>query len=227
MGKTIEDKTKKRKKTSRREFCKIAGKIVGLTAFGTAISLITGCPSPLENQPPITEEIETNFKDDGNVEYKVSGRDEDDYIDYISVKINGEHYGNFPNNSLILVPIKGGNNNITATAYDGEGTAGNTITNSFESPNELEASDIIACALNPDTYDENGLETNARLSPGNEPEFYVNALIKVNNKDRVIDYLGTKGDILNLYGIPNICPNRTSVEKLEAKALEFQDNGYN
>ena len=52
---------------------------------------------------------------------------------------------------------------------------------------------------------------------------------KLNNTDAVIDYMGTLSNkqLLDLYGIPNLFINRTSIGEIERKVLEFQNNGYN
>lgn len=201
-----------------------------ILTFLAAIGLGTGCPPPEPPQPknktPNTE-VTTEVKDDGTVKYDVSGTDEDGSVDYISVNINGEHYGNFSNNYSFSVPIVEGSNTITATTVDNEGAEDPTpATGSLISPTEYEASQIVSNILNPNTY--NKLEENVLISLGSSDSFIVNNLIsKLNNTDAIIDYMGAHQDLLNLYGIPNICPNRTSVEKLEEKALAFQNNGYN
>ncbi|MFW9875621.1 MAG: hypothetical protein ACFFG0_21165 [Candidatus Thorarchaeota archaeon] len=199
-----------------------------ILTFIATLGLTTGCPPPEPplNRKPNTEVI-TNIKDDGTVKYNVSGTDEDGSIDHISVYVNGNHYQDVNNNSYVTVPITEGDNTVTATAVDDEGDEDPTpATGSFNSPTEYEASQIISNILNPSTY--NKLEKDALISLGSSDSFRVNALInKLNGTDAIIDYLGTHGDDLDLYGIPNICPKRTSVEKLEAKALEFQNNGYN
>jgi len=200
-----------------------------ILTFIASLGLTTGCPPPEPPQPqnksPNTS-VTTEVKDDGNVKYNVSGTDEDGSVDYISVQVNGKHYQDVNNNSYITVPITEGSNTITATAIDNEGAEDETpATGSFNSPTEEEASNIIANTLNPNTY--NKLEKNVVVSLGSSESFRVNALIqKLNGTDAVIDYMGTRGGDLELYGIPNICPNRTSVEKLEEKALEFQNSGY-
>lgn len=194
--------------------------------------MLYGCPSPIpeppesENKAPDTK-ITTEFQDDGTVKYTFSGIDPDGSIDYISTKINGGFYGDVPNNSSIFVPIIEGNNTADAIAYDNEGASDKSpATDSFISPTEEEASNLIESTLNPSTY--NLLEKNILISVGEEDSFYGNTRIKkLNNTDAIIDYMGTNGNLLTDYGIPNICPKRTSIEELERKVLEFQNNGYN
>ncbi|MEJ2267880.1 MAG: hypothetical protein P8X70_02275 [Nanoarchaeota archaeon] len=204
----------------------IAQIFAGLVSLCTLIC----CPSPIipQNQPPQTEAIETNVKDDGTVEYTVSGTD-DNSVKYIEVKINGEYYGNLKNGASFSVPIKEGENNIEARAYDAEDAKDLTPEeDSFYSPTQTEASEIIEQILNPNTYQK--LDKNATLSFGNSEKVKVNALIrKINGTDAAIKYLSTPSDaqILSYYFVPNLCvPNRTSTKNLEDYVLKFQDRGY-
>jgi len=199
-----------------------------ILTFLATLGLTSGCPSPEppQNKTPDTAIIR-EIKEDGTVKYNVSGTDEDGSVDYISVYVNGNHYQDVNNNSYVTVPIVEGSNTITATAVDNEGAEDPTpATGSFNSPTEYEASQIISNVLDPSKY--NKLEKDALISLGSSDSFRVNALInKLNGTDAIIDYLGTHAADLDLYGIPNICPYRTSVEKLGEKALEFQENDYN
>jgi hypothetical protein len=184
-------------------------------------------PIPSKKKAPDTE-ITTEFPGDGNVKYTLKGTP-DGSIDYISASINGGASQDYPNNTTIPVLINEGINKIKGTAYDDEGGEDESpATYSFNSPTEGEASELIETTLNPSTY--NKLEKNARLSPGNEPEFYVNALIKrLDDKDAVIDYLPNEQipGILKTYGIHDLCiMDRTSEGKLVEKVLEFQNGGY-
>jgi len=198
--------------------------------FIASLGLTTGCPSPepppSQNKAPNTS-VTTEIKENGEVKYNISGTDEDGSVDYISVNINGSHYGDFSNNYSFSVPIKEKLNTITATTVDNEGAEDPTpATGSFNSPTEYEASYLIEETLNPNTY--NGLEKDVLISLGSSDSFRVNALInkKSDGTDAIIDYMGTHGDDLDLYGIPNICPNRTSTENLESQVETFQNNDY-
>jgi hypothetical protein len=200
--------------------------------FVGLFSLCTmGCPSPISitpNEPPKTESIETKVKKDGTVEYTVSGTD-DNSVKYIEVKINGEDYGDLKNGASFSVPIKEGINSIEARAYDDEDAKDLTPEeDSFYSPTQTEASEIIEQILNPNTYQK--LDKNATLSFGSSGNVKVNALIrKLDNRDSVIKYLSTEQDheIFSYYFIPNLCvPNRTSTKNLKDYVLDFQNTGY-
>ncbi len=211
MAKDLTNKLKKRKsKGGFRKWFLIAG---------LGLSLI-GCPLPGPNQAPETK-IERQYKDDGTVEYTLSGTDSDGSVDYISANINGGGYQNFPNNSTVSVPIIEYNNTIEAIAYDNEGLGDATPEiKDFYSPTEDEATNIIRNTLDPFTYE---YIVNHVVYEGFERNMLVGLWA---DDDAVIDYMGQDKDLMDAKGISNICPQRTSTSEIERKVREFQDNGY-
>lgn len=204
------------------------------TMILTFLATLCACPDPNPPKPQNKAPETTIVKEgeaDGQITYNISGTDQDGYVSRIDYNINGESSSKNSDNFSVTVPLTEGDQYITATSIDNEGAADETpATHSCYSPTEYEASSIIEGTLNPSTY--NSLEKDVLISVGDSDSFIVNALInkKSNGTDAIIDYLSTQEvkDILDIYGIPNLCiMNRTSTENLESQVETFQNNDYN
>ena len=192
-----------------------------ILTFLSVIELGTACPSVIstQNEAPNTY-IKTEVQKDGNVKYTVSGTDKDGSIENIFVSVNGNYYGTFPNNYSFTVPIIEGDNIITATAYDNKGEKDSTpATNTFNSPTEYEATEIILNALNPIICDY--VLTNYVYGDKER-----NVIIGLEDEDIVIDYMGEDKEIMDYWGIRNCCPKITSRKGLEKEVTDFKKNGY-
>ena len=206
----------------------------GLTKFSLALLLSASTIMPLNccliNEAPDTQ-ITKKFKDNGEVEYTLSGIDLDGSVDYISAKFNDGNYQNFANNTSVSVPIIEENNTIEAIAYDNQGLDDPTpATDSFVSPTEERAKELMRQLLL-----EKGatFEKDVLMSPGALDNFYVDYLIEKKDgpEDAVVNYVGYKKDLeeecsnrelLGLYGIPNRYFIRIPENEIISQLLDFE-----
>ncbi len=207
-----------------------------LLSLSTVMQLFN-CPSPIPdpqtNKAPDTQ-ITKEFKDNGEVEYTVSGTDSEGSIANINVNTNG-NYQTVPNNSTINVPIVEGNNTIIATAYDNEGLKDSSpATDYFNSPTEGQARTSIDNILDSRSETHNGFEKDVFVDFGS---FYVDYLIRKKDGNlAIVNYiehqknleqeLSNKG-ILDSWGIPNLYIPRFPESEINLNLNEFIDNGYN
>ena len=204
----------------------------GLTKFSLVLLLSASTVMPfnccLINEAPDTQ-ITKKFKDNGEVEYTLSGTDLDGSVDYISAKFNDGNYQNFANNTSVSVPIIKENNTVEAIAYDNQGLDDSTpATDSFVSPTEDDAILLMGRLLL-----ERGatFEKDVLMSLGASDNFYVDYLIgKKNGRDAVVNYTGYKKnleeecsnkELLNSYRIPNLYLVRIPESEIKLKLLDF------
>ncbi len=220
---------------------KIPGVTKSLLAILLSLSTVMpfNCDKPVpKNEAPDTEITSRQFNDKGEVEYGFLGTDSESYVDHISVSFNGGNYQNFSNNSLVSVPIREGSNTAEATAYDDEGKADPTpAIDTFISPTEEQARTLIDNILSGRSGTYGSLEEDVLVSIGASDNFYIDYLIKRDNKpDAMVNYVEHGEDLgkellnkqqLDLYGIPNLYLIRVPESEINLKLNDFIDNGYN
>jgi hypothetical protein len=176
--------------------------------------------------------IDKEFEDKGKVKYTFSGTND---TKSIAIIINGLE-GSVYHGDEIPSSIIEGNNIVEATAHNFWGDDPTSAEDSFYSPTQEEAEEIIDGIFEERVGDYTSLEKKALICLGASDDFLVDYLVRKNdNTDAIVNYIGygknleeelANSELLGLYGIQNLYIIRVPEDEIRLRLNDFIDKGF-
>ena len=177
--------------------------------------------------------INKKFEDKGEVEYTFFGTNNPASIE---LNINESEHQPVYSGDNLLVPIIKGENTIKATAHNFWGDDPTPAEDSFYSPTQEKAEEVMDGIFEGRVGDYSSLEKKALICLGASDDFLVDYLVrKDDDTDAIINYVGYDKDLeeeysnkglLDMYGIPNLYIFRVPEDEISSRLNDFINKGF-